>query len=286
LREKGFDHIRLPFNVNNSIDSNGKLIEEHMQKLDRVIYLALNAGISLVLDLHGFKNLNGNYSGTRQDFISVWTQIAERYETLPLSIAFELINEPRVDRTKSDSNPDPLKRGTLMTLQEDTIAAIRTFKGNKERRIAISTHINMIGEIGSITQKLLNTENLILDIHYYSPMSFSHSGADWITTVDENGNTVMTYPKGATKFSDESNKNVMVKLNNFRNQHPNFIVWIGEWGAFNPNYEAKLQYYASITNYARQYNIPRALWEYGSAWGPYRSNTDTWIEEILVAMGL
>ncbi|MGI6279730.1 MAG: hypothetical protein ACOYJS_04130, partial [Acutalibacteraceae bacterium] len=44
LREKGFDHIRLPFNVNNSIDSNGKLIEEHMQKLDRVIYLALNTG--------------------------------------------------------------------------------------------------------------------------------------------------------------------------------------------------------------------------------------------------
>lgn len=283
IRAHGFDHVRMPVKLNDCIAPDGKLIEEYLVKLDKVIEVVLRAGMSIVVDLHGFKNFSGDYSGTRPAFLSVWDQLAVRYAHMPLSVAFELINEPHVDRSLSESNPDPLKRSTLMKIQEDAIAIIRGVTGNEQRKIAISTHINMVGEISTITSNLRSTPNLILDIHFYSPMSFSHSGATWITQIDPvTGEEVLTYPAGATNYNVSSIENCMVTLNNFRSQNPNFIVWLGEWGAFRPNYQAKLNYYSDITYYANQYNIARAIWDY-SAWGPY-SETSGWNQEMLATM--
>ena len=77
----------------------------------------------------------------------------------------------------------------------------------------------------------------------------------------------------------------MITLNNFRAEHPNFIVWIGEWGAFKPDYDQKMLYYASITGYAKEYEIPWAIWDYASGWGPYNSSSG-WKTDFLNAMGM
>ena len=279
IKAHGFDHVRLPVNLNSSTDLKGNINEKHLERLDKVVKTILRSGMRVVIDLHGFKDFNGNFRATRPEFLYVWEQLANRYAHLPLSAAFQLINEPRFqDYSGGVKNPDIITRSEIMSVQEEAIDIIRPVKGNEERYIAISTQINMSNdaEMNSITQKMYDTPNLILDIHYYGPMSFTHSGNDWSSNP---------YPSGATSWSDESNKNTMAKLAQFEKDHPNFIVWIGEWGAFNPDYNEKMKYYQSITSYAKEYGVAWAIWDFASGWGPY-SFSDGWKEDYLTAMGL
>lgn len=278
IKAHGFDHVRLPVDFGEITYADGRLMEEHLLKLDKCLDTILRAGMTVVMDLHGYKSINTDFSTTRPEFLGVWDQLAVRYAHLPLSVAFQLINEPRF---QDKTGPDVITRAEIMSVQEEAIDIIRSVKGNEIRKIAISTQINMTSEMGNISDKILATDNLILDIHYYSPMSFSHSGNDEWDGIIGNGG----YASGATEFSDESNKNAMIKLANFEKAHPNFITWIGEWGAFKPNYEKKLEYYKSITGYAKEYGIAWAIWDYASAWGPYTEGSG-WKADILESMGL
>lgn len=275
IKAHGFDHVRLPVNLNKSTDLYGNINEKHLDKLEMLVETILRSGMRVVIDLHGFKDFNTNFVVTRPEFLYVWEQLSERFAHLPLSAAFQLINEPRF---QDKSGPDVVTRKEIMSIQEEAIDIIRPIEGNEKRYIAFSTQINMSNdaEMNSITQKILDTEYLIWDVHYYGPMSFTHSGNDWSSDP---------YPAGATEWSDSGNKNTIVKLANFEKEHPNIIVWLGEWGAFNPDYTEKMKYYTSITSYAKEYGISWAIWDFASSWGPYNL-TNGWKNDFLTAMGM
>jgi len=275
IKAHGFDHVRLPVNLNNSTDLYGNINPEHLDKLEMLVETVLRSGMRIVIDLHGFKDFNTNFVVTRPEFLYVWEQLANRFAHLPLSVAFQLINEPRF---QDKSGPDVVTRKEIMSIQEEAIDIIRPVEGNEKRYIAFSTQINMSNdaEMNSITQKILDTQYLIWDVHYYGPMSFTHSGNDWSSNP---------YPAGATNWSDESNKNTMIKLAKFEAEHPNIMVWLGEWGAFKPDETEKMKYYTSITSYAKEYGISWAIWDFASGWGPYNL-TSGWKNDYLIAMGL
>lgn len=275
IKAHGFDHVRLPVDLDKSTDLYGNINEQHLDKLEMVVETILRSGMRVVIDLHGFKDFNTNFVVTRPEFLYVWEQLSERFAHLPLSAAFQLINEPRF---QNKTGPDVVTRKEIMSIQEEAIDIIRPIEGNEKRYIAFSTQINMSNdaEMNSITQKILDTEYLIWDVHYYGPMSFTHSGNDWSSDP---------YPAGATEWSDSGNKNTMVKLANFEKEHPNIIVWLGEWGAFNPDYTEKMKYYTSITSYAKEYGIAWAIWDFASSWGPYNLNNG-WKNDFLTAMGM
>lgn len=294
IREHGFDHVRLPVKIASSVDENGIVSEESFQKLDKIIENALYAGVSLVVDLHGYKEICTDYGSVKDEFIGVWDQFAERYAHLPLSVVFELLNEPSTDNyTYSEVgfdeegnaydiiyNPDPMDDTELMDLQETLISNIRGVKGNEDRKLVIGTHVNMVSKIDTISKSILATENLIFDVHYYAPMKFTHSGATWKTNSDGS----LMYPAGETDYSTDSMDSALSAMSEFRTNYPNIDVWVGEWGAYAPEATAKLNYIADFTAYADSYEIGRCMWEYGTSWGPYSGST--WRADILEAMGL
>jgi len=278
IKSQGFDHIRMPATF--KLDDNGKLRVDNLHKLDYAINSALKTGFPIVLDAHGLPvDLCGNYAGNVDTIYSWWKQIAKRYAYLPNSVAFEFMNEPNTQVSQSASQPDPISGDELMTVMNNLVINTRAIKGNGDRYLVLSNNFNGDWAISEYTNNsyVLNHKNLILDIHYYGPMSFSHSGCFWITNSDGS----LTYPYGATYYSLNDIKSTMNNLKNIESKY-GVMVWLGEWGAYAPDSTAKVNYFRDITNQAEANGISWCLWEYGAGWSPYVNGV--WNQALLDAM--
>lgn len=258
ITDMGFDHIRLPINLSDCVSSNGTISETQLLKLDRVLDLAIRHGLSVVLDLHGLANVSGNYSQYAPLYENVWNQLATRYAALPESIAFQIINEPSTQRTyDSTNNKDPMNRYELMEMQEKIIRSFRKIHGNENRLAVIGTDTNGYWGYDTFSDSLLSLDNLIVDFHFYEPMSFTHSGAEWSTNADGS----LRFEANATDYSSMKPASAFQKGLNLMAKYPNIkYVWMGEWGVYKAEYNAKAAYFAEVTEIARQYNIPWCVW--------------------------
>lgn len=96
VREKGFDHIRLPVNFFCHMGGapDYKIDEEFLRKIDTIINIAISSNLKIVLDFHHFGELQTNVSGNKQKYYKMWQQLAEHYQSYPSGLVFELFNEP------------------------------------------------------------------------------------------------------------------------------------------------------------------------------------------------
>ncbi len=266
---QGFDHIRLPMYLANQLGEDGTINEAYLLKVDTAVTNALRSGFSVVLDLHSSVDISGDYAANEAKFISIWNQLATRYAGLPDSVAFELVNEPNAEVVATGTQ---MSYDQLMSLQRTVTNNIRAIAGNANRKVVVGAKTNGYGTVArSYLADLLDLGNLIVDFHFYEPMSFTHSGADW---TDED------YAAGATDYSeaDFTQFNEMVELVDGYDA----IAWIGEWGAYNPDATAKVSYYTDFATVAREAGIAWSLWEYGQGWSIYKNGA--WNEDLLAAV--
>jgi len=280
IKAQGFDHLRIPVYLSSCLDSKGNIKEETYISIDNALRNSLECGFTVVLDVHALPaNLCGDYSGSVNTVYKFWKQFAEHYSYLPLSVAFEFMNEPNTGRTQNASNPDPITSNELMSVLNNLIKNTRAIKGNENRYLVLSNNYNGAWAMGEYTSNsyVLNYKNLILDIHYYNPMDFSHSGSTW----DFNADGSQKYPAGATTYDSNDIVNTMKNLKNFEATY-GVEVWLGEWGAFKPDESAKVRYYGEVVDAAEANNIAWCLWEYGGGWSPYVNGV--WNTSLLNAL--
>lgn len=259
IKNKGFDHIRIPCNFgDNSLEEdNTKIDPVYFECLDKVINYALGVGLIVVIDYHGGKGDFGQgYDNTKPIFIGYWEQMAIRYKNYPNTLMFELINEPTFDFNR------------LNELQMATVAKIR--ETNPERVIALAaTPYN--GDYG-----MWNTEfpkddpNVMISIHSYDPMTFTHQGADWGGDVD---NTVVN-------FREEDKPAVYSDIENckYYADRTGRKVWISEWGTYlriAPK-EDVTEFVKYFTDTCEEMGISYCYWEYGNGFGAFDVGSGQW----------
>ena len=254
---KGFDHVRLPVDFRNYADKDGTLNDKKMQDVDGIIKAANEAGLVVFLDFHGWYNLNTS-KGDDILFIKIWKNLAERYKNYEHNdmLIFELINEPH---TTEGSNLDMV---TLSMLQGLTANAIRGISPN--RTICFAT----ADWNGSWTLKsdvansyrnsvLMNYENVIVAVHTYATIEFTHQNMAWNGTQGKFvklDDTVLDELKKQLKdmmdFTVETG--VPVILNEFGfNTDPNTIP-----------YEDQAKYVQTIMDVLGEHDVPWSWWAY------------------------
>ncbi|MEW9922239.1 glycoside hydrolase family 5 protein [Marimonas sp. MJW-29] len=196
VRELGFNSIRFAFN-GNWHKTNPDFF---WNWLDQNVAWAAKHNVLLTLDLHvpiGAFWLDPTSDSVdfsiwteetvQQENIELWRQIAERYKNSTAIGGFELLNEAVTD----DATGDQWRK-----LARELVSAIREVNRN---------HLLIVGALYGTNRRYagLTTESLFLvddpnvmyDVHFYEPITFTHQSASWLETrIDYGG----TYPDVST----------------------------------------------------------------------------------------
>lgn len=192
LVAKGFDHVRLPvdfrdYSSYNSSTGVATLKEETtttgywwnktevpgFSTFDTVINNAIDAGLYIVLDFHGWFYIDPTDAASTNQFVALWKAVAERYKDYPNKLVFELANEPK----------DNSHYTAVCNMQKAAIAEIR--KTNPTRLILFDP--GDASQPWVLTRSANHSEvslpsgdnNIAVVAHCYNPGYFTHQGESW-----------------------------------------------------------------------------------------------------------
>ncbi len=169
IRAEGFDHVRVPVGWHLYTDSapGFTLSNTIFAKVDFLLTNSLNNGLSVLLDLHNFDAFMAAPAANTNKFYAIWRQVAEYYANAPLTVAFELLNEPHDPATTTAINP----------IYAEAIRQIRMI--SPDRAIFVGPgNYNSLDDLYSLVLPA-NATNLIAAVHFYDPYYFTHQGAEW-----------------------------------------------------------------------------------------------------------
>lgn len=169
IKAEGFDHVRVPVGWHHYTGPGPdfKISDEIYHKVDFVLTNALSRGLAVMLNIHHFNEFTTDPAAETDRFLAIWRQVAAHYASLPDTVVFELLNEPKDAATTTVLNP----------IYARAIAEIR--KTNPQRTIVVGPgRWNSITELKDLI--LPNDDNnLIVSVHCYDPFYFTHQGASW-----------------------------------------------------------------------------------------------------------
>ena len=168
----GFDHIRMPISWTHHADLSAPfLIEESFfQRVDWVVDQAVSRGLKIIVNNHHYDELNDDPNGEAVRALTLWQQIATRYQSEPVDkVYFEILNEPH-----GVFNDDPELWNQFMI---DALAVIR--QTNPTRKVVVGpTRWNSVYSLNSFSPP--TDPNLLATVHFYAPFEFTHQGACWV----------------------------------------------------------------------------------------------------------
>jgi endoglucanase len=268
VREAGFDTIRLPVRWSAHADEFWPYLiaAEFAERVDRAISEARRRELNVVLNVHHYHELNDAPHAHEERFLALWRQIATRYADQSDRLYFELLNEPR------DAMTPDLWNG----LMARTLAVVR--EGNPDRIVIVGPA--RMNDLHALTElRLPHDDALIVTIHYYAPLAFTHQGASWTgganawlgtTWGDEaDKRTVQEDLATAAAWAEESG-------------HP---VFVGEFGV-NQRADAssRNRWTRTVRSTAEHCGFSWCYWDFGTDFGAFNLNHNVWDETLKEAL--
>lgn len=278
IKSMGFDHVRLGFDQIVLEESPGKYRERTFRKIDDFIGWCEQHGLNMVLNLH---KAVGNYcdiqekvellddKGLQDRFVALWLEFERRYHDKP-GLAFELLNEVR--------NVDPEKWNRLA---DRTLKAIR--EKNPNRWVVIgSTCWNSPGTLDKL--KIWDDDKVVYTFHMYAPFEFTHqrgvlqAGPLYYNRTLEyptkdveryrgyhrlHGNAGGGYGPEVKEINKQILRNNMHGAHMFTKNHPDKILWNGEFGTIRHAPPAsRVAYMHDVVVTCKEWGIPWCVWNY------------------------
>lgn len=269
IKDAGFSTVRINLHPFRHMDSDNDyaLSDSWWKVLNWAVDNALKSDLMVILDMHEFGAMGTEPVKNKDRFLSFWRQVSERMKDAPQSVLFEILNEPS---RKLDADMwDQYYRRAL--------AIIR--KTNPTRIVIIGpAHYNSIANLGTL--KLPEDDrNIILTVHYYSPMDFTHQGAPWAGRKDKLG--VEWKGTAEEKAAIERDFKVAQAWAK-KNKRP---VLLGEFGVYDKApMESRLRYLNFVTRAMENLGWSWAYWQFDSDFVLYDVSNEKWVEPVLDAL--
>jgi endoglucanase len=170
IKEAGFSAVRVPigWTFHALKDAPYTIDAGFFSRIDWVVSQAQENHLLVILDMHNYPEMMEDPAAEKPRFLALWQQIAVHYQSAPDSVLFELLNEPTQNLDYTIWN----------ALLKEVIPIVR---------VADPQRILVIGPAGWNSINYLDwlelpqdDQNIIVTVHYYSPMQVTHQGADWV----------------------------------------------------------------------------------------------------------
>lgn len=236
MKEAGFDSLRIPVAWTNMMDYESgdyTIGEAYLDRVEEIINYALNEDMYVIINDHWDGSWWGKFGSeteaTREEameqYVSMWTQIAERYKNYSDYLIFESANEELGSRLNDidvceDSGALSEDECYEMTnkINQTFVDTIRSTGGNNANRFLLiagyNTDIEMTCDDRFTMPEDTAKDKLLVSVHFYTP--WGYCGTTSITNW------------GSKKNYEEQNS-LMEELSKFTEE--GYGVVIGEYAA-------------------------------------------------------
>ncbi len=267
IKAGGFQTLRVNLQAFSHMNSYNRLDPEWLATLDWVIGHALADNLNVIVDEHDFNVCGDDVAACRPRLLAFWEQVAERYKDTPSQVMFEILNEPNGQLTPEVWNG----------LLKDGLAVIR--KTNPTRNVIIGpANWNGIDHLKDL-QLPAADRHIIVTVHYYLPMRFTHQGASWAKEY--------TSLSGVTWGSEEDKHRVdqdfgQAQAWSVREKRP---ILLGEFGAYDKgDMASRVRYTSYVARKAESLGWAWTYWQFDSDFLAYDMTKDDWVQPIHEAL--
>jgi len=270
IKEAGFDSVRINLHPFAHMDPNHdwRLSDPWLKVLDWAVGQALANDLVVILDCHEFTAMGTDPQANHDRFLAFWRQIATRYKDWPSSVMFELLNEPS-RRLTADMWNAYLAEALVIIRQTNPSRTVIIGPGN-------------YNSIGSLKDLRLpeDDRNIIVTVHYYSPMEFTHQGASWVEGYrDKTGVQWLGSPEEKARVVKD-----FEQAQAWAKEH-NRPIFLGEFGAYDAGpMDSRVRYTAFVARTAEGLGWSWAYWQFDSDFVVYDMAKDQWVAPILNAL--
>jgi endoglucanase len=268
IKEAGFDNVRIvisPFKFSMN-DSDYTINPSFFTTLDWAIKESLKNHLLAIVDFHEHNAMGKDPLGNKAKFLSMWKQIADHCRQYPDDVLFEIANEPN------------MKPEIWNQLHSEAYQIIRA--SNPGRTLVIGT---IYGNQINYLQDLALPEddrNIIVAIHYYSPIQFTHQGAPWSVKNKDLSGIVWT----RTDSEMQAVTNDFDKAQSWAKMH-NRPLTLGEFGAYEKaDLASRVRWTDYIARQAEARGWSWSYWQFDSDFIAYDLDKDEWFAPIKNAL--
>jgi endoglucanase len=269
IKDAGFSNVRINLYAFRYMDAdnNYNLSDSWWQVLNWAVDNALKSKLMVILDMHEFGAMGTNPEANKGKFLAFWRQVSERFKDAPDSVLFEILNEPS---RKLDAQ---MWNQYLM----EALAIIR--KTNLTRTVIIGpANYNQIAYLDQLTLPE-DDRNIIVTIHYYTPMDFTHQGAAFANRRDKTG-----IEWNGTAEEKQDIERSFERAQAWSKKH-NRPIFLGEFGVYDrAPMESRVRYLSFITRTMERLGWSWAYWQFDSDFILYDIPGEHWIEQVRDAL--
>jgi endoglucanase len=269
LKDAGFSNVRINLHPFRRMEASNDfaLPASWWETLDWAVTNAGQSGLMVILDLHEFGAMGTDPETNKPKFLAFWRQVSERLRDAPDSVLFEILNEPSRKLTAEMWNQ----------YLGEALAIIR--KTNPVRTVIIGpAGYNSIGQLSEL--KLPEGDrNIIVTVHYYSPMDFTHQGASWAGRKDK-----LNVEWKGTDQEKAAVERDFAKAQTWAKEH-NRPIFLGEFGVYDKApMESRVRYLAFLVGTMEKLGWSWAYWQFDSDFVLYDVKNDKWVEPVRDAL--
>ena len=269
IRAGGFDTVRVnlfPFS-HMGTGPQYQLSNSWWHTMDWIVTNASAAHLHVIIDLHEFEATARDAEGNKERFLAFWQQVAPHFQNEPSSLVFEILNEPNGGMTPEVWNQ----------YLAEALAVIR--ESNPTRTVIIGPAFwNSIDHLDEL--KLPDKDrHIIVTVHYYTPMDFTHQGAPWVKPPYKVGVTWMGTTEERGRIESD-----FQKVQNWAKRHDR-PVFLGEFGAYDKgDMASRARYTACVARTAEHLGWSWAYWQFDRDFIVYNVGKSQWVKPIYNAL--
>lgn len=270
LHEAGFNNVRInlaPFRA--MTDATGRNLKPRWWEVaDWAVTNSIANGLMPILDCHEFTAMGQDAEGNKARYLGFWEALSEHFKGAPDSVVFELLNEPN-------------KKMTAEVWNDYLVQALAIVRRSNPTRTVIIGPASWNGISALSSLKLpADDRNIIVTVHYYLPMSFTHQGAPWAQEYsNKTGVTWMGTDAEKAAVAADFDKAVKWARENNR------PIFLGEFGAYDKaEMDSRVRYVSHVARTAESLGWSWSYWQFDSDFVLYKIDQEQWVEPLRKAL--
>ena len=251
----GMDHVRIPIDFNVLEDGNGGYSETGFGYVENAVKMCRKHGLNIVIDLHktaGFSFDKGEQESgffdseeLQERFYRLWEEIAKRFGSDPVHIAFELLNE--VTDKSFSAKWNEIANICISRIRKtapDTVILVGSYWNNS------------VSSVKDLDKPY--DDKIVYNFHCYDPLEFTHQHAPWVDWADTEKDVSFAESGVSADYFEKLFEEAIKKA-----KDNDTVLYCGEYGVIDQvSGEDALEWYKAINAVFRKYGIGRCTWSY------------------------